>query len=474
MQCTAVFGHGIHCENATMKNLHAYLAQALDLIGEWERRWPAFTRHPAVAVDAAALEAAWACYSERLQDNYPFFHPHYAGQMLKPPHPVAVLGYVAAMLINPSNYSDESGRATVEMESELVKDIAAMFRLPQGALGHLTTSGTIANLEGLWVSRELGRGKAIAFSEQGHFIHERLCSLLDVEGIKVSADDCGRMDVDRLDHALRSGRIGTVVLTAGTPGLGAVDPIDQVLALRERYGFRIHVDASYGGFFALLAWSNDSPINPGPFRAIAECDSIAVDPHKHGLQPLGCGCIVFRDPAVRRLYQHDAPYLSCGSDALSPGGVGLECSRAGAAAGALWLTLQCLPLEPERGLGPIVRACREAAQRWAGLIENSREFSLYVKPELDILTYFPLTDIDSCARLDACCENLQRILGQRRNPIYISLLRVRNEELQKRCRGITADSPSCRILRSVLLKPEHESAVDYLHQSLVEALRACP
>lgn len=453
-------------------DLRAYLVRALDLIGEWERQWPAFAPHPAVAVDTPALNAAWACYSQRLQDNYPFFHPYYAGQMLTPPHPVAVLGYVAAMLINPNNYSDESGRATVEMESELIKDIAAMFRFPRDALGHLTASGTIANLEALWVSRELCRGKAVAFSEQSHFVHERLCSLLDVEGIKVPADDRGRIDIDRLEHELRSDRIGTVVLTAGTPGLGAVDPIDQVLALRERYGFRIHVDASYGGFFALLAWAQDSPVDSGPFRAIAQCDSVAVDPHKHGLQPFGCGCVVFRDPSVKRVYRHDAPYLGSGPDTFGPGGASLECSRAGAAAGALWLTLQCLPLETDRGLGSILRTCLQAAQRWAALIDDSQEFALYVKPELDILSYFPLADIDSCSRLDARCQGLQQLLSRRCNPVYVGLLRVRTEDLKKRCGGIAADSPSCRILRSVLLKPEHEYAVDYLHRSQVEVLKA--
>ena len=29
----------------------------------------------------------------RLRDNYPYFHPLYAGQMLKPPHPVARAAY---------------------------------------------------------------------------------------------------------------------------------------------------------------------------------------------------------------------------------------------------------------------------------------------------------------------------------------------------------------------------------------------
>ncbi len=50
--------------------------------------------------------------AERLQDNYPYFHPLYAGQMLKPPHPVARLAYALAMWINPNNHALDGGRAT--------------------------------------------------------------------------------------------------------------------------------------------------------------------------------------------------------------------------------------------------------------------------------------------------------------------------------------------------------------------------
>ena len=75
-------------------------------------------------------------------------------------------------------------------------------------------------------------------------------------------------------------------------------------------------------------------------RALAACDSIVVDPHKHGLQPYGCGAVLFRDPAVGRLYLHDSPYTYFTSDELHLGEISLECSRAGAAAAALWLTLR--------------------------------------------------------------------------------------------------------------------------------------
>src|SRR5262249_17483668 len=84
------------------------------------------------------------------------------------------------------------------------------------------------------------------------------------------------------------------------------------------------------------------------------------DPHKHGLQPYGCGCVLFRDPAVGRLYRHDSPYTYFTSTDLHLGEISLECSRPGAAAAALWATQRLLPLVEEGEFAPILRPARAA------------------------------------------------------------------------------------------------------------------
>ncbi len=94
----------------------------------------------------------------RLGDNYPYFHPLYAGQMLKPPHPVARAAYALAMTINPNNHARDGGRASSEMEIEAVGQIARMFGWDT-YLGHLTSGGTMANLEALWVAGQIKPGK---------------------------------------------------------------------------------------------------------------------------------------------------------------------------------------------------------------------------------------------------------------------------------------------------------------------------
>src|ERR1700748_3771844 len=110
--------------------------------------------HPSPPLDETAATILQQVAS-RLHDNYPYAHPLYAGQMLKPPHPIARAAYALSMSINPNNHALDGGRASSAMEIEAVGALAKMFRLPRH-LGHLTSGGTFANLEALWVAGQLG------------------------------------------------------------------------------------------------------------------------------------------------------------------------------------------------------------------------------------------------------------------------------------------------------------------------------
>ncbi len=456
-------------------DLTGWLSQIVSAIQHWETSWGGYTPHPSTRVDPDALAAALQKYLKRLRGNYPFFHPRYAGQMLKPPHPVAVLGYLAAQLINPNNHALDGGPPTSQMEKEVVQALAAMLHFPETALGHLTGGGTMANLEALWVARCLHPERAVAFSKEAHYTHGRMSALLQLEAVELPVDTEGRMDLEALEAALRTGRIGTVVLTAGTTGRGVVDPIDDALRLCRHYGCRVHVDAAYGGFFTLLAHAQAPELAASTarhLRALAACDSVAIDPHKHGLQPYGCGAILFRDPSVGRFYRHDSPYTYFTSEALHLGEISLECSRPGAAAGALWLTLQVLPLAPDRGLGPILAACLRAARRWAALIGASAVLRLVQPPELDILTFYPVPPVPTASAVDAFSQRLfEEAMGDTEDPIFLSVLRLQAESLRARWPVLVADRSEVRILRSVLMKPEHEDYVPHLHERLQSLVR---
>ena len=150
-------------------------------------------------------------------DNYPYFHPLYAGQMLKPPHPIARAAYAMASWLNPNNHALDGGRASSPMEIEAVREIAAMFGWDEH-LGHLTSGGTFANLEALWVAGQLAPGKTIVASEQAHYTHARISSVLKLPFQSVATDARGRMDVDALEEALAAADVGTVVVTTGNHG----------------------------------------------------------------------------------------------------------------------------------------------------------------------------------------------------------------------------------------------------------------
>ncbi len=275
------------------KSLDAFL-EAVKRLDAGFGGLPAFeSRSPGNAGIAVALRAT----AERLHDNYPYFHPLYAGQMLKPPHPVARLAYALAMWINPNNHALDGGRATSAMEKEAVAEIAAMYGWKE-FLGHLCGGGTMANLEALWVGSQVQPGKKILASGQAHYTHQRISAVLQLQFESVACDARGRMDMNALRERVAQGDVGAVVATMGTTATGSVDPLPEILALREKHGFRVHADAAYGGYFALAGNLGEEATRI--FARISEADSIVIDPHKHGLEPYGWGCVLFRDPSAGR------------------------------------------------------------------------------------------------------------------------------------------------------------------------------
>ncbi|MGW6983483.1 pyridoxal phosphate-dependent decarboxylase family protein [Streptomyces sp. NPDC054932] len=459
-----------------LHDLRDWLPRALGVAERWGGQFGPYETHDAHRVGPEAFTEAFDRLAKRMDHNYPFFHPRYAGQMVKPPHPAAVTGYLTAMLFNPNNHAAEGGPATTEMEREAVADLAAMFGF-DAHVGHLTTSGTMANLEALYVARQVHPGRGVAYSSECHYTHERMCHVLGVEGHRIPVDAHGRIDLTALEDALRAGRIGTVVVTTGTTGLGAVDPVHEVLPLARRYGARVHVDAAYGGFYAILGRAGAGGVDPAPWRAIAGCDSVVVDPHKQGLQPYGCGAVLFPDPRAGRHFAHDSPYTYFTDADLHLGEISLECSRAGAAAAALWLTLQLLPLTPD-GFGRILAANRRAAVRWADLLTASQELELYQRPDLDIVTYFPATAEGSLSSVDAASERLLRGgMTAESDPVFLSVLRADADAFARRHPSVVRDAEAARVIRSVLIKPESEHYLATLHarvEQLAAGARATP
>ena len=426
-----------------------------------------FASLPAVETPALDRERMASVIEEvaaRLHDNYPYFHPFYAGQMLKPPHPIARAAYALATWINPNNHALDGGRASSAMEKEAVAEIASMFGW-QTHLGHLASGGTMANLEALWAAGQLHPGKKIAASAQAHYTHQRMTKVLGLPFVEVPCDSRGRMDLLALAERLDHGDIGCVVATVGTTGTGSVDPLPKILSLRRRYGFRLHVDAAYGGYFKLAG--NLAEETRAAFAQMGEADSIVVDPHKHGLQPYGCGCILFRDPAVGALYKHDSPYTYFTSSELHLGEISLECSRPGASAVALWATQRLLPLVRGGEFAAGLDACREAALDLAQHLAADSRWLVPFAPELDIVVWAP-----RAASVQRASERSQQIFAAAaRRGLHLALIRLPVGYFPSLPAASSHADDTLLCLRSVLMKPEHREWMDKILELLDRAAR---
>jgi tyrosine decarboxylase/aspartate 1-decarboxylase len=395
----------------------------------------------------------------RLQNNYPYFHPLYAGQMLKPPHPVARMAYALAMAINPNNHALDGGRATSAMEKEAVAEIAAMFRW-KTFLGHLCGGGTMANLEALWVAGQLAPGQAILASAQAHYTHERISKVLHLPFEKIECDERGRMDVGALERRVAQGGVAAVVVTLGTTATGSVEALDEIVRLREKYQFRIHADAAYGGYFSLV--DNLNPKVSAALDAGGEADSIAIDPHKHGLQPYGCGCILFKDPAAGVWYKHNSPYTYFTSNELHLGEISLECSRPGAAAAALWATQKLLPLVKGGEFARNLAKSREAALALFVRLQSDPRFMVPFAPELDVVIFAPKANSASNV------SQLSRLLFETaaRRDLHLAVVELPLSLWPATVANLKQDRETMTCLRSALMKPEHLAWIEEIWSRL--------
>ncbi|ARV62790.1 decarboxylase [Nostocales cyanobacterium HT-58-2] len=152
----------------------------------------------------------------------------------------------------------------------------------------------------------------------------------------------------------------TVVAVIGTTEESAVDPLKQILELREEFSqkglqFTVHADAAWGGYFATLLRTDADFYLPSPkdtappvsplsayveeqFATLGQADSITVDPHKSGYIPYPAGALCYRNSAMRNLVTFVAPYVFHGEAEPTIGIYGIEGSKPGAAPAAVYLS----------------------------------------------------------------------------------------------------------------------------------------
>jgi glutamate/tyrosine decarboxylase-like PLP-dependent enzyme len=206
----------------------------------------------------------------------------------------------------------------------------------------------------------------------------------------IATDAHQRMDVDALRAAIGDDRSAgllplLVVGTAGTVGVGAIDPLREIAAVCRAEDMWFHVDGAYGALAAVLDEA------PEDLHALGLADSVAVDPHKWLYAPIEAGCALVRDP--RHLldafsFQPEYYFFGTGEDRpINYHELGLQNSR-GFRALKVWLGLQVAGRD---GYAQMIRDDIELARRLFRLVDAHPEFEARTC-ELSITTfrYVPL------------------------------------------------------------------------------------
>jgi aromatic-L-amino-acid decarboxylase len=246
----------------------------------------------------------------------------------------------------------------VQLEMNTVRWFCEIVGYPLGAGGILTSGGSLANLSAVVAARVAKLGEAfldgtIYVSDQVHHCVDKAARIAGFPRANLrtlAADDRFRLDPAAVERAIvhdrdRGLRPFLLVASAGTTNTGAIDPLPELAALARRHDLWLHVDAAYGGFFALTARGRAA------LAGIEEADSVVLDPHKGLFLPYGTGALLVRDAAVLKAAHSEfaeyMPALQSDPDLIDPCEVSPELSKPFRGL-RIWLPLKLHGVEPFR------------------------------------------------------------------------------------------------------------------------------
>jgi L-2,4-diaminobutyrate decarboxylase len=351
--------------------------------------------------------------------------PACAAHLQVPPLAVAVAADLAVSALNPSLDSWDQAPGSTSVELAVLRTLAGLVGYPQPerTAGVFTTGGTESNLTGLLLARDAAPREAftagrltVHCSAAAHFSVARAAGVLGLAAdavvpVETSAD--GRLDPRVLDWALADARADgrapmCVVATAGTTDLGAIDPLRAVAAVARRHGVRLHVDAAYGG--GALFSRRLAPLLDG----LGLADTIGLDLHKLGWQPVAAGVLLAADAAMFAPLDQRAAYLNPADDEdagyTSLLGRSLRTTRR-TDAFKVAVTLRTLGRE---GLGALVDRCHDLARYAAELIAAEPRLELTAEPVLTsvLFRYLPTGPHPGPDRVNAALR--RRLLAEGR------------------------------------------------------------
>jgi glutamate/tyrosine decarboxylase-like PLP-dependent enzyme len=331
-------------------------------------------------------------------------HPRMFGYVASPGTAVTAIGSLIESAINVNATAWRSGPAAAEVEHLTIHWLKEILGYPKDAIGLFVSGGSMANFAGLAAARTakapinvvregltaLGVPMCVYVSEEAHFSTGKAAAMLGLGEANVrhvKTDAAFRLDLADLERLVTEDRAAgrlpfCIVASAGTTATGAIDPIAAIGDFARRQNLWFHVDAAYGGPAALV------PEIRAKFSGIEQADSVALDPHKWLYLPMGCGCILYKDPAAARAaFAHGAEYTRTiglqDAEAFAFWDYGPELSRPFRALN-LWLLLKYV------GAQALTEAIAEniaCAHYAADLIRQSQDLELLAPVELSVFCF---------------------------------------------------------------------------------------
>ena len=240
-------------------------------------------------------------------------HPRYAAYLAGSTNSLSAVAQWMATVLNPftGHYSFAPG--FVQIEAEAIKWFSQLFNYPEKtALGFFTSGGSYANLSALSLARhhrlqqeDYAKAKIYA-SAQAHHCFNKALSFLGFPTTAFEAipvDDQFAMNTvelkKKIEEDIKKGFKPLMIIgTAGTTTTGAIDPLEEIAQIAEKYQIWYHVDGAFGAAFQLTKKGKSL------LKGIEKSDSLSLDPHKSMSMPYGTGLLLVRD-RKHLLYQYN-------------------------------------------------------------------------------------------------------------------------------------------------------------------------
>ncbi|WP_207388419.1 aminotransferase class V-fold PLP-dependent enzyme [Gramella sp. KN1008] len=284
----------------------------------------------------------------------------------------------------------------VRLENMLLRWMCRLMGFPETSAGNLTSGGSIANLIAIVTAREAHGLKArdfenavIYLSEQAHHSLQkaiRIAGMAEAHLRYIPMDGNLRLSAAELEKQIardkEAGLIPFFINTSiGTTNTGAVDPVNSIADIAEKYGLWLHIDAAYGGFFKLVPELQDK------FEGVERADSITLDPHKSLFLPFGTGAVLVKNKkALLEVHHYLADYMQdtrSENEELSPADISPELTKHFRGM-RLWLPLKLFGLKAFRAaLEEKVYLARYFHQE----IQKVKGFEVGPEPELSVTMF---------------------------------------------------------------------------------------